>query len=97
MNRKDELDPQSKASQSGMKNADEGKGGSALSRKDDGSNAQEKVKKEFPEAPAGPVLGMQDERGGVSVSASEAEVEVEAETDANAEVPVEDRAQGYAS
>lgn len=31
-----------------------------------GKNVNKKAKEEFPEAPKGPVIGMQDERGGVS-------------------------------
>lgn len=65
MNRTDELDPQSKASQTGMAAHSKGEEGSqGLSRKDEGGYNR-KAKEEHPEAP-GPVLGMNDERGGVS-------------------------------
>ncbi|KAL8712721.1 MAG: hypothetical protein Q9225_006890 [Loekoesia sp. 1 TL-2023] len=66
-NRKDELDVQSGASKSGARqraNDDEHEGSSATSQKDP-SNQNEKAKKDHPEAP-GPVIGMNDERGGVS-------------------------------
>jgi hypothetical protein len=80
VNRTEQLDPQAKASQSGMKQHEKGEEGSqGLSRKDEG-NFNKKAKEENPEAP-GPVLGMNDERGGVS----------------DPEVDVEDQAQGYAS
>lgn len=82
MNRTEQLDPQAKASQSGMAAHDKGEEGSqGLSRKDEGA-FNKKAKEENPEAP-GPVLGMNDERGGVS--------------GIDPEVEVEDRAQGYAS
>ena len=86
MNRKDENDPQSKASQSGMDKHNKGEDGSqGLSGKDEGGY-NKKAKEDHPEAP-GPVLGMNDERGGVSDPSVEPAAEVE----------VEDRAQGYAS
>lgn len=43
---------------------DEHEGSSAASQKDPG-NQNEKAKRDHPEAP-GPVIGMNDERGGVS-------------------------------
>jgi len=46
-----------------MKDRAKGTGGSAVSERDP-HDVEEKTKKEFPEAPDGPVLGMQDERGG---------------------------------
>lgn len=83
VNRTEQLDPQAKASQSGMKQHDKGQEGSqGISRKDEGG-FNKKAKEEHPEAP-GPVLGMNDERGGVS-------------SPADTEVDVEDQAQGYAS
>ena len=66
-NRKDGLDVQSSASQSGKKQrlgSPEHEGSSATSQKDLG-NQNEQAKKDHPEAP-GPVIGMNDERGGVS-------------------------------
>lgn len=64
VHRKDELDVQSEASQSGMRLKEEGKEGSqAISQKDEGSHAK-KAKQDYPEAPE-PILGMNDERGSV--------------------------------
>lgn len=68
-NRKDELDVQSSASQSGKKERAAAGGSeqssSATTEKDHG-NQNEKAHKDHPEAP-GPVLGMNDERGSVGV------------------------------
>ncbi|KAL8895044.1 MAG: hypothetical protein Q9207_008322, partial [Kuettlingeria erythrocarpa] len=64
-NREDELDVHSGASKSGMRQRateDEHEGSSATSQKDPGSQ-NEKAKRDHPEAP-GPVIGMNDERGG---------------------------------
>ncbi|KAL8769638.1 MAG: hypothetical protein Q9209_004435 [Squamulea sp. 1 TL-2023] len=64
-NRQDELDVHSGASKSGARQKiedDEHEGSSAASQKDPG-NQNEKAKKDHPEAP-GPVIGMNDERGG---------------------------------
>ncbi|KAI4251254.1 MAG: hypothetical protein LQ352_004965 [Teloschistes flavicans] len=64
-NRTDELDVQSSASKSGARQRaaeDEHVGSSATSQKDP-SNQNEKAKQDHPEAP-GPVIGMNDERGG---------------------------------
>ena len=66
-NRKDELDVQSGASQSGKRervggNENESQG---TTEKDSG-NQNEQAKKDHPEAP-GPVIGMNDERGQVSL------------------------------
>ncbi|KAL8995885.1 MAG: hypothetical protein Q9188_006704 [Gyalolechia gomerana] len=64
-NRKDELDVQSGASKSAARQRtqdDEHEGSSAASQKDPG-NQNEKAKRDHPEAP-GPVIGMNDERGG---------------------------------
>lgn len=84
VNRTEQKDPQSQASQSGMSQHERGeKGSQGLSRKDEGQN-NKRAKEDHPEAP-GPVLGMNDERGGVSDL-------VEPE-----EPQEEDRAQGYAS
>ena len=66
-NRGDELDIQSGASQSGKRERasnDENKS-QAASEKDKG-NQNEQAQKDHPEAP-GPVIGMNDERGGVSI------------------------------
>ena len=65
-NRKDELDVQSGASQSGKREraADDNKASQGTSEKDSG-NQNEQAKKDHPEAP-GPVIGMNDERGEVS-------------------------------
>ncbi|MCJ1430432.1 hypothetical protein MMC29_008350 [Sticta canariensis] len=65
-NRKDELDVQSSASKSGVRERAAGGGGSgqssvAASQKDDGDQ-NKKAKEDHPEAP-GPVIGMNDERG----------------------------------
>ena len=61
-----ELDVQSAASKSGKRDrlADTDGPSQATSERDQGSN-NERAKKDHPEAP-GPVLGMNDERGGVS-------------------------------
>ena len=66
-NRKDELDVQSGASQSGKREraADNENASQATSEKDSG-NQNEQAKKDHPEAP-GPVIGMNSERGGVSL------------------------------
>lgn len=65
-NRGDELDVQSAASQSGKRERASGdeKQSQATTEKDKG-NQNEQAKKDHPEAP-GPVIGMNDERGGVS-------------------------------
>lgn len=64
-NKKDELDVQSSASKGGKRDrvADDKSSSSAASERDKGNN-NEKAKKDYPEAP-GPVIGMNDERGGV--------------------------------
>ena len=65
-NRGDELDVQSGASQSGKReraSGDESQS-QATTEKDKG-NQNEQAQKDHPEAP-GPVIGMNDERGGVS-------------------------------
>ena len=66
-NRKDELDVQSGASQSGKREraTDNDNASQGTSEKDSG-NQNEQAKKDHPEAP-GPVIGMNDERGGVSL------------------------------
>ena len=46
-----------------MKEHEEGTGGGATSRKDEGNN-NKRAEKDHPEAPM--VIGMNDERGGVS-------------------------------
>lgn len=64
-NSDNELDIQSSASKSGkQQRAEESHPTSAATEKDTGNN-NEKAKKDHPEAP-GPVIGMNDERGGVS-------------------------------
>ena len=65
-NRGDELDVQSGASQSGKRERasnDETQSQGATEK--DKGNQNEQAKKDHPEAP-GPVIGMNDERGGVS-------------------------------
>ncbi|KAK7897104.1 hypothetical protein LTR67_004993 [Exophiala xenobiotica] len=58
-------DPQSANAQSGMKDHENLKEGSqAISRKDEGNN-NKRAKEDHPEAPE-PVIGMNEERGGVS-------------------------------
>lgn len=65
-NSNDELNIQSSASSSGQKSrANDSGHDSATSEKDHG-NQNEKAKKDHPEAP-GPVIGMNDERGQVSL------------------------------
>ncbi|KAL8845071.1 MAG: hypothetical protein Q9176_000743 [Flavoplaca citrina] len=64
-NRTDELDVHSGASKSGARQRvedSEHEGSSAAKQKDPG-NQNEKAKRDHPEAP-GPVIGMNDERGG---------------------------------
>ncbi|MCJ1230929.1 hypothetical protein MMC12_007603 [Toensbergia leucococca] len=62
-NRKDELNVQASASKSGKRaRAEDSDQSSATSSKDQG-NQNEQAKKDHPEAP-GPVIGMNDERGG---------------------------------
>ena len=64
-NRKDTLDIQSAASKGGKQSrAEDSHQSGATSEKDTG-NHNERAKKDHPEAP-GPVIGMNDERGGVS-------------------------------
>ena len=61
VHRKDRLDIQSDASQSGMKEHQTGESGSqALNRRDDGQY-NKKAEEDHPEAPQ-PVIGMNDER-----------------------------------
>lgn len=57
---------QKEASESGLKERAKGEqsGSSAINERDERDSGG-KTKEEFPEAPAGPVLGMNDERGGV--------------------------------
>ena len=66
-NRNDELDVQSGASQSGKRErvADNENESQGTTEKDSG-NQNEQAKKDHPEAP-GPVIGMNDERGQVSL------------------------------
>ena len=66
-NRGDELDVQSGASQSGKRERASGdeKQSQGATEKDKG-NQNEQAKKDHPEAP-GPVIGMNDERGQVSI------------------------------
>ena len=56
---------QSSSAAQGQRDREEGKGGQAATRSDERASGQ-RAKEEFPEAPDGPVLGMNDERGGVS-------------------------------
>ena len=64
-NSENELDIQSSASKSGKRQrAEESHPTSAATERDTGNN-NEQAKKDHPEAP-GPVIGMNDERGGVS-------------------------------
>ena len=71
-NRGDELDAQSAASQSGKRERASGDASQsqATTEKDKG-NQNEQAQKDHPEAP-GPVIGMNDERGGVSVLLTQA-------------------------
>ena len=70
-NRKDSLDIQSAASKSGKQTrAEDSHQSGATSEKDTG-NHNERAQKDHPEAP-GPVIGMNDERGGVSNKCSKA-------------------------
>ena len=65
VNRKDELDVQSNASQSGGRERASGdERQSQASTEKDSGNQNEQAKKDHPEAP-GPVIGMNDERGQV--------------------------------
>lgn len=66
VNNKDDLNVHSSAAKSGEKDrAGSSVQSSAATEKDPG-NQNEKAEKDHPEAP-GPVIGMNDERGGVSV------------------------------
>ena len=69
-NRQDELNVQSGASQSGKREraTDDENASQGTTEKDSG-NQNEQAKKDHPEAP-GPVIGMNDERGGVSLQPS---------------------------
>jgi hypothetical protein len=69
LNRTDELDVESKAVHSGQREraGESGPGSSAATGTDPGQQ-NKKAKEDHPEAP-GPVIGMNDERGGVSKSA----------------------------
>lgn len=67
-NSSDKSDIQTQASQAGREDKsqdNQGLANSATERDQQGS--QKKVKEEFPEAPKGPVIGMNDERGSVGV------------------------------
>jgi hypothetical protein len=64
--KRDRLNVQGDASQEGMKQRQEGQEGSqAISGKDEGSN-NKRAKEDRPEAPE-PVIGMNDERGKLSL------------------------------
>lgn len=65
LNSKDTHNVQKDASESGLKERAKGEqsGSSAINERDE-KNSNAKAKEEHPEAP-GPVLGMNDERGGV--------------------------------
>ncbi len=65
-NSKDELDVQSGASKSGKRDRVEDNKQSSAASERDSRNDNERAKKDMPEAP-GPIIGMNDERGGVSV------------------------------
>lgn len=66
LNRKDELDVQSKAVRSGQRErAGASEPTSSATIEKDPGNQNKEAHKDHPEAP-GPVLGMNDERGGVS-------------------------------
>lgn len=62
---KDELDIQSEASKSGKRDKAVGNTQSSATSEKDLRNDNARAKKDNPEAP-GPVIGMNDERGGVS-------------------------------
>ena len=64
-NRKDELDVQSGASKSGKRDRVEGNKQSSAASETDSRDNNKRAKEDHPEAP-GPVIGMNDERGGVS-------------------------------
>ena len=68
VNREDELDVHSEASQSGMRERekDDPDHSQGTSEKDKGKH-NERAEKDHPEAPK-PVIGMNDEKGGVSVA-----------------------------
>ncbi|KAG8526784.1 uncharacterized protein KY384_008213 [Bacidia gigantensis] len=63
-NRDDHLNVQSSASKSGQKDRSGGEGHSQATTQQDKGNQNEQAKKDHPEAP-GPVIGMNDERGGL--------------------------------
>ena len=65
-NRDDELDVQNSAVQAGKKERAEAEERSSATNEKDYGNQNEKAQKDHPEAP-GPVLGMNDERGPVSL------------------------------
>ena len=56
----DELDVQSKASHSGMKEREQGNSSSSAINSQDDTNSKQKAKEEHPEAPT--LIGMEDER-----------------------------------
>ena len=65
-NRGDSLNAQSSASNSGQADrADQSTGGSQATSQEDKGNQNKQAEKDHPEAPT-PVIGMNDERGGVS-------------------------------
>lgn len=67
-NRDDNLNIQASASKSGKSDRVSGKeGSSGATTEEDKGNQNEQAQKDHPEAP-GPVIGMNDERGGVSPS-----------------------------
>lgn len=71
-NRKDELDVQSGASQSGKRERASDKDASHATSEKDAAGQNEQAQKDHPEAP-GPVIGMNDERGQVSLRSNKIE------------------------
>ena len=65
-NRKDELDVQSGASQSGKRDKLSHENASQGTSEQDSGNQNQQAQKDHPEAP-GPVIGMNDERGQVRI------------------------------
>ena len=65
-NADDRLDVQSDASRSGKADRSSGEGLSQATNQEDARKSNARAKEERPEAPDGPVIGMNDERGSVS-------------------------------
>lgn len=67
-NSTDNLDVHSNAAKSGKQDRTSSGGGSAAANQEDARKSNARAKEDRPEAPPGPVLGMNDERGSVCLT-----------------------------